>query len=59
MKKDNKSIKVNPNDIRVRDEGIKQMIATTGGVARIFPDRKRQVKSDKVGRKSKYRKEWG
>jgi len=58
MAKTNRTIKVNPNEIRVRDEGIKSMITATGGVTRVFPDRKRQIKSDKVGRKNKYRKEF-
>ena len=55
MKLKNMTIKINPNAIKVRDEGIKYMIATQGGVARVFDDRKRQAKADKVGRKAKYR----
>lgn len=56
MAKDNKmSIKVNPNDIRVRDERIKDMITSTGGVSRTFTNRKKQKKADKVGRKAKYK----
>ena len=55
MKLKNMTIKVNPNDIKVRDEGIKQMIATQGGVARVFKNRKKAEKTDKVGRKAKYR----
>jgi len=55
MAKDNKSIKINPNEIRVRDERIKDMIASTGGVARVFVNRKTKTKTDKVGRKAKYK----
>lgn len=51
----NKNIKVNPNVIRVRDERVMDMIATTGGTARVFGDRKRQTKADRVGRKSKHK----
>ncbi len=50
------SIKINPNDIRIRDERIKDMITATGGVVRVFRDRKRASKADKVGRKSKYKR---
>ena len=55
MKLDKLTIKINPNAIKVRDEGIKQMIATQGGVARVFADRKKATKADKVGRKAKYK----
>ena len=51
----NNSIKINPNEIRVRDERIKDMITANGGVARVFADKKRKTKADRVGRKSKYR----
>jgi hypothetical protein len=54
MKKDKNKITVNPNLLKVRDEAIKDMIATTGGVARVFPDRKRKTKADRVSRKAKY-----
>lgn len=51
------TIKINPNDIRkgVRDEAVKEMITTTGGVNRTFADRKKALKADKVGRKAKYK----
>lgn len=55
MAKDNKNIKLNPNKIKVRDEKIKDMISTTGGVTRVFKDKKKAKKSDKVGRKAKYK----
>jgi hypothetical protein len=48
-------IKVNPNRIKVRDEKIKDMISTTGGVTRVFKDKKKAKKADKVGRKRKYK----
>ena len=50
-------IKVNAMDVRkgVRDEAIKAMITRNGGVVRVFQDRKKAVKADKVGRKSKYK----
>ena len=55
----NKGIKqnktINPNLIRVRDERIKDMITATGGVVRVFADRKRGLKADKVGRNAKYK----
>lgn len=54
-KKQNNSIKVNPNKIKVRDEKIKDMISTTGGVTRVFKDKKKARKADKVGRKQKYK----
>lgn len=50
-------IKVNPRDIKVRDEAIKDMITATGGVVRVFQDRKKASKADAVGRKAKYKKE--
>lgn len=52
--KDNRIIKIKPNEIKVRDERIKDMITSTGGVVRVFTDKKKKSKSDKVGRKSKY-----
>jgi hypothetical protein len=55
MGKDN-TIKINPNDIRIRDERIKDMITSTGGVARVFVDKKKKGKSDRVGRKNKHKK---
>jgi hypothetical protein len=57
MAKELKSIKVNPNEIKVRDERIKDMITTTGGVVRVFTDKKKAAKADKVQRKAKYKKE--
>lgn len=53
--KNNNTFKINPNEIKVRDERIKDMIVANGGVARVFADRKRQTKADKVGRKAKYK----
>lgn len=50
-----KTIKINPNDIRVRDEHIKNMIASTGGTARVFTDRKKALKADRVNRKAKHK----
>ena len=55
-KKDNK-FTINPNKIKVRDTKIKDMITSTGGVTRVFKDKKKSEKSDKVGRKVKYKKE--
>lgn len=52
--KDN-SFKIDPNKIKVRDERIKDMITTTGGVARVFKNKKKVKKADKVGRKSKHK----
>ena len=49
------TIKINPNKIKVRDEKIKDMITTTGGATRVFKDKKKAQKSDKVGRKAKYK----
>lgn len=54
-KKEKDRIKVNPNRIKVRDEKIKDMIATPGGVTRVFKDKKKAKKADKVGRKAKYK----
>lgn len=55
----NKGIKqnktINPNLLKVRDERIKDMITATGGVVRVFQDRKRKLNADKVGRKAKYK----
>jgi hypothetical protein len=55
MAKKDYKITINPNRIKVRDEKIKDMIATPGGVSRVFKDRKKAKKADKVGRKSKYK----
>lgn len=55
MSKTLKNITINPNKIKVRDELVKNMITTTGGVARVFPDRRRSAKADKVGRHAKIR----
>lgn len=41
--------------MKVRDELIKNMITSNGGVVRVFPDKKRGKKADKVGRKDKYK----
>lgn len=49
------TIKINPNKIKVRDERIKDMIATPGGVARVHKDKKKAQKSDKVRRKAKHK----
>lgn len=49
------NIKINPNKIKVRDESIKQMITSNGGVVRAFRNRKKDKKADKVGRKAKYK----
>ena len=53
-----KKIIINPNKIKVRDEKIKDMISTTGGVSRVFKDKKKSEKSDKVGRKRKYKNDY-
>jgi hypothetical protein len=50
-----RKIVINPNKIRVRDTKIKDMITSTGGVVRVFRDKKKAVKADKVGRKQKYK----
>jgi hypothetical protein len=55
MKNFNNTIKINPNDIRVRDAAIKEMITATGGVVRVFADKKKKAKADRVGRKDKYK----
>ena len=55
MAKEVKPIKINPNKIKVRDERIKDMITSTGGVVRVFKDKKKAKKADKVGRKRKYK----
>lgn len=53
------SFTIDPDKIRkgVRDERIKEMITSTGGVVRVFKDKKKAKKADKVGRKKKYRNE--
>lgn len=53
-KKENKIV-INPNTIKVRDERIKDMLTTTGGVSRVFKDKKKSEKADKVGRKRKHK----
>lgn len=58
MSKKVKKIVINPNTIKVRDEKIKDMISTTGGVSRVFRDKKKAQKSDKVGRKKKYKNDY-
>ncbi len=45
-------IKFNPNKIKVRDESIKAMITSTGGIVRVFTDKKKALKADKTGRKT-------
>lgn len=50
-----RKITINPNKIKVRDAKIKDMITSTGGVSRVFTDKKKAKKADKVGRKEKYR----
>lgn len=57
MSKTNRKVVINPNKIKVRDEKIKDMISTTGGVSRTFKDKKKEKKSDKVGRKQKYKEQ--
>ena len=52
------TIKINPNKIKVRDEKIKDMITTPGGVARVHQDKKKAQKSDKVKRKAKHKKRY-
>ena len=42
-------------EFKIRDEKIKRMISTTGGVSRKFVNKKRKKKSDKVGRKAKHK----
>jgi len=49
------TIKINPNELKVRDERIKDMITSTGGVSRTFVNRKKQAKADRTGRKAKYK----
>lgn len=56
MRKDPNRFTIDPNKIKVRDHRIKDMIATTGGTARVFANKKKAVKSDPVGRKQKYKK---
>jgi hypothetical protein len=48
-------IKVSPRDIKVRDEAVKAMITNCGGIVRVFQDKKKSAKADKVGRKAKYK----
>ena len=55
MARTNRKIVINPNKIKVRDTKIQDMISTTGGVSRVFKDKKKAIKSDKVGRKQKYK----
>lgn len=50
-----RKIVINPNKIKVRDTKIKDMITSTGGVVRVFKDKKKSEKSDKVGRKQKHK----
>ncbi len=56
MAKEGIKFTINPNDIKVRDLMIKKMITSTGGVVRVFDDRKREQKSDKARRKVKHKK---
>lgn len=50
-------IVVDPAKVRagVRDEAIKALITRNGGAVRVFPDKRRQERADKVGRKAKYK----
>lgn len=48
-----KPIKV--RKLKVRDEKIKDMIATPGGITRVFKDKKKSKKADKVGRRKKHK----
>jgi hypothetical protein len=50
------NIKVNPNNIKVRDEMMKAIISATGGVVRVFEDKKKALKSDPAKRKIKHKK---
>lgn len=50
------NIKIKLNKLKVRDEQIKAMITSTGGVVRVFADKKKAEKMDKTGRKAKYKK---
>jgi hypothetical protein len=52
-----RKITINPNKIKVRDERIKDMITSTGGVSRTFKDKKKAERSDKVGRKRKHKED--
>lgn len=51
------TIKIDGSKVRksVRDERIKDMITSTGGVVRVFKDKKKAKNADKVGRKAKYK----
>jgi len=55
MKKKEYRIKFNPNKLKVRDELIKEMITSNGGVVRVFKDKKKAEKADKTKRKAKYK----
>lgn len=57
VKKNDMVIHIDPAKIRkgVRDERIKDMITSTGGVVRVFEDKKKAQKADRVGRKRKYK----
>jgi hypothetical protein len=59
MSKTIEPIKIDPMKIRkgVRDERIKDMITTPGGVTRTFKDKKKAEKADKVKRKRKHKKQ--
>jgi hypothetical protein len=53
MAKTNETIKV--RKLKQRDELLKNMITTTGGVARVHQDKKKAKKADKVGRHKKHK----
>ncbi len=44
--------------LKVRDELLKRMITSTGGVVRVFADKKKSKKADKVGRKNKHKRSY-
>lgn len=48
-------VKLKIRKLKVRDEKIKDMITTPGGIVRVFKDKKKAEKADKTGRKSKYK----
>lgn len=60
IKDDKNTIKIDRNKVRksVRDERIKDMITSTGGVVRTFKDKKKAQRADKVGRKGKHKKSY-
>jgi hypothetical protein len=53
MAKTIKAIKV--KKLKQRDELLKNMITTPGGVARVHKSKKKEQQTDKVGRKRKHK----